>query len=419
MTARRRFPLVAGLLLLAVACGDAGEVGQTVPPTTAAPVVTTTTAVPATTAPPGTTTTAAPATTTSVVVTTTLGVDDSGYVVVGVADDDVLNVREGPGVEHPIVAELAPDATGVATTGFATGDWWEVTIDDGTGWVNSTFLALPAPLTDGFDARPCFTPPSTEAEGELSDADHLLALDHVVGGDDCERFVFLLGTGAYGYGPLWPFNADPVVPQGWEADVSGSTVTVALPAQVDLVRPTATEGDFGDALAFVVGREDGGLDVQLHFADPVDAEVFAAHDPARLLVDVRRLPSDGGRTLPYVGGQTAVLAADPLGEGATLPVTIRGYGRPFEAQGIVRLLTFDGELGAGEPVAATWDGIGGVSTGTEAGYMTSDWTRTWGSFEVTLVDVPAGPGRYQLFVGDLSAEDGEPVGVYVPIAIAG
>ncbi len=412
--------LLAVVLLLAAACGDAGVVDPGLA-TTQPPSPATTQPAATTTEPAATTTSLLSTTTSAPSPSTTMAVDDTGYVVAGVAADDVLNVREGPGVEHPIVAELAPDATGVLTTGFAAGDWWEVQIGEVIGWVNSTFLALPAPLAEPFASRPCNGEPSTELEGQLSDADHLLALDRVTGGDGCERFVFVLGEDAFGYGPLWPFNPTAVVPQGAEVETTTNRVTITLPAQVDLVRPTATEADYGETLVFVVGRADGGLDLQLHFADPVEARVFSVHDPARIMVDaIRSYSEDAGQTLPYVGGQTAVLPVDPLGEGVALPVTIRGYGRPFEAQGEIELLTFGGELGVGEPVEATWIGIPGEVTDVRTGYMTTDWTSTWGSFEVTLLDVSAGPGQYQLFVGEtLPDDEGTRRGVYVPITVVG
>ncbi len=65
--------------------------------------------------------------------------------VVGVAADDVLNVRSGPGVEYDIIAGLSPTATGVMLTGRETlvgsSVWVEVVTDEGTGWVNESYLA--------------------------------------------------------------------------------------------------------------------------------------------------------------------------------------------------------------------------------------------------------------------------------------
>ncbi|MBT8212807.1 MAG: SH3 domain-containing protein, partial [Acidimicrobiia bacterium] len=64
--------------------------------------------------------------------------------VVFVAADDVLNVRDGAGVEYPIIGALDPQATSIPLTFKSeTIDgsvWLEVEIPIGTGWVNSYFV---------------------------------------------------------------------------------------------------------------------------------------------------------------------------------------------------------------------------------------------------------------------------------------
>ena len=67
------------------------------------------------------------------------------FAVILVAEDDVLNVRSGAGVENEIVDTLEPRATGITQTGNQerVGDslWVEVNLaGGGTGWVNSRFL---------------------------------------------------------------------------------------------------------------------------------------------------------------------------------------------------------------------------------------------------------------------------------------
>lgn len=65
--------------------------------------------------------------------------------VVGVAHDDTLNVREGPGVDFDVVTELGPTALGFTATGHVRdlGDafWTEVDVDHVTGWVNVRFVS--------------------------------------------------------------------------------------------------------------------------------------------------------------------------------------------------------------------------------------------------------------------------------------
>ena len=64
--------------------------------------------------------------------------------VVGVAHDDVLNVREVPGASTAIVATLDPLADDVVATGrhrlLPSSIWSEVQANGVTGWVNSSYL---------------------------------------------------------------------------------------------------------------------------------------------------------------------------------------------------------------------------------------------------------------------------------------
>jgi hypothetical protein len=73
--------------------------------------------------------------------------------VVGVAADDTLNVRSGPGVDFDVVFELEPLATGVAATGHnrGLGDegiWSEITSEGRTGWANTSYLLQPGGVDD-------------------------------------------------------------------------------------------------------------------------------------------------------------------------------------------------------------------------------------------------------------------------------
>ncbi len=123
-----------------------------------------------TTAPPDTTTTVSPDTsTTTVPDTTTTTVPDTtttlpgepfemfwreGDVlgVVGVAHDDVLNVREGPGVSYDVVAMLEPTADDVVAAGrsrlLSGSIWTEVVVAGTTGWVNTHYVAYLGATSD-------------------------------------------------------------------------------------------------------------------------------------------------------------------------------------------------------------------------------------------------------------------------------
>lgn len=65
--------------------------------------------------------------------------------VVGVASDDVLNVRAGPGASHPVVGALAHDAREVEVVRVE-GNWGLVNVTERPGWAAMRFLA---PRVDG------------------------------------------------------------------------------------------------------------------------------------------------------------------------------------------------------------------------------------------------------------------------------
>lgn len=73
--------------------------------------------------------------------------------VVGVASDDTLNVRAGPGVEFEVVATLEATQTGIAGTGRGwlppgSSPWWEIEADGVVGWANQRFLSRLGGTTD-------------------------------------------------------------------------------------------------------------------------------------------------------------------------------------------------------------------------------------------------------------------------------
>ncbi|HET9590671.1 MAG TPA: SH3 domain-containing protein, partial [Anaerolineales bacterium] len=80
------------------------------------------------------------------------------YAVVRVALNDVLNIRAGAGIGHPVVGSFPPNALNVMRTGpvqMVDGSTWvEVQRPDGgTGWVNSFYLTEFIPH-DAFCADP-------------------------------------------------------------------------------------------------------------------------------------------------------------------------------------------------------------------------------------------------------------------------
>ena len=180
----RLLVVFSAALLLLVGCGDDPTTSTVPQSSTTAPADATTSTAPAdtttttTTVPPATSTTAAETTTSTVPeettsTTTTLPASteplpeadlpgtvfdltpppDTVLSVIGVAHDDVLNVRRAPGTDQPIVARLDNLADDLVASGRARALtrslWWEVTTADGTvGWVNARFTARMGPTFD-------------------------------------------------------------------------------------------------------------------------------------------------------------------------------------------------------------------------------------------------------------------------------
>jgi hypothetical protein len=73
--------------------------------------------------------------------------------VVGVAADDTLNVRSGPGTEFDVVFDLDPMAMNATATGHnrsvgEAGFWSEIAVDGQTGWANTAHLLQPGQVSD-------------------------------------------------------------------------------------------------------------------------------------------------------------------------------------------------------------------------------------------------------------------------------
>ena len=92
--------------------------------------------------------------------------------VVGVAAEDTLHVRTGPGVEFDVAFDLQPLATHAVATGHnrsvADGGFWsEITADGRTGWANSSYLLQRGQTTDVTAAL--FPTPAERAKADSMD----------------------------------------------------------------------------------------------------------------------------------------------------------------------------------------------------------------------------------------------------------
>lgn len=154
---RSAYLSVVVAVLLVAACSPADTSGDSsVPSTTATTVPTATT----TTEVQGTTTSTSDETTTSGPdTTTTLPGEpvDLGPVrgailwVVGVAHDDVLNLREAPGADQPILDGIPPTYDGVLALGETRSlpaFWTRVEFGGTIGWVNLAYVAYGGATSD-------------------------------------------------------------------------------------------------------------------------------------------------------------------------------------------------------------------------------------------------------------------------------
>lgn len=79
--------------------------------------------------------------------------DGDVLAVMGVAHDDKLNIREGPGTDQSLLTRVGPLEDDLTATGRARiltrSIWYEVSTNDGiTGWANSSFLGFMGAVDD-------------------------------------------------------------------------------------------------------------------------------------------------------------------------------------------------------------------------------------------------------------------------------
>jgi hypothetical protein len=154
--------LGATLLLALVACGSGEVAGTSTSTTQTASTVTTAAVQPTTTGTPLGSTTTLPGTTTSSTTTSASGLPgdpiDFGpaegdiLAVVGVAHDDVLNLRAVPGGDQEILAGIPPLYSDLialgATRQLAASMWIKVDYSGLEGWVNLRFIAYLGAIDD-------------------------------------------------------------------------------------------------------------------------------------------------------------------------------------------------------------------------------------------------------------------------------
>jgi hypothetical protein len=185
------------------------------------------------------------------------------YAVILVSDDDVLNIRSGPGVANSVVGTLQPTASGLTRTGKTSGvgdDLW-VEIQNpggGTGWVNANFLTEQvAPSAFCSDARVTTLIQTLASAIKGTNDDMLAALVHSLHGLDARLWRY--GTVA-NYTPeeaSWMFESEYEVNWG--------------PA------PGSGENTLGTFSAALLPRlqEVFGANYSLHCNDTLDLATFS------------------------------------------------------------------------------------------------------------------------------------------------
>ena len=333
-----------------------------------------------------------------------------GYRVVGVAADDVLNVRAEPSASAEIVGTLAPDAVGVVVFDTWEDPWWRVSLDDGTtGFAHSAYLEMDERWTVGFDELPCAPEEAVWGESQRSsapnagsNAEFIYGYDHLSSAE-CERVVIQLGARVT-RPPDFPSIAADRVPAGVEVRSEGNHIVVALPATLG-ANWHATTARFGDSLLLVTYGPAGWAELELHLISGSEREAHARFldDPARIVVDLRLAAEQSGIDLSPVALGAVILTEPARWDGrdpAThQPLTITGYGTAYESQMLIDLSRADG--GA---VEASWVGgfdctdNFGAATARGSTYCTfTSGDSIWGDFAVTVSDLD--PGTYLFSMG--------------------
>jgi len=71
--------------------------------------------------------------------------DTTSFMVSGVDDHDVLNIRRGPSEDDLVVGEIPPTGHGIVIVGRCLDDWCPIKHRSITGWVNRYYLAQETP----------------------------------------------------------------------------------------------------------------------------------------------------------------------------------------------------------------------------------------------------------------------------------
>jgi len=348
--------------------------------------------------------------------------------------DGGLVVHVAPGASTPQVGVLPWDASRIEFVFDGCeiiadgGEWWNIRTDDFEGWANAFYLGDRVETVDLLSETACSR--GSRPFGVVASAPPVSGLALVdfdyQSSPECDRVVITLGQGYDGFGAMT--TSVPLFPGGQVAEESQFEVrnfeiafTPDVASAFDSVwfNEQWLDAATGEQNVVVAYDRDGRPNVHVGWGTGT-AAVRYLDAPARIVIDIFQEPSAPGTIAgPLVG--PAVLF-DPIqtdldGAGVTLPISVRGYSRGFEASTSLHLSTWDQQprshpfewnaelfTGAAEPVAL--GGGGGEGGGVEAVFAAGDpflgldrtpfpFT-TPGYFEFKITDLE--PGAYQLAV---------------------
>lgn len=234
----------------------------------------------------------------------------ASYAVIQVPENDVLNIRSGPGVQNAVVGTLEPAASGLTRTGKTTPvgeDLW-VEIQNpggGTGWVNSRFLTEQvSPPAFCTDTRVTALLGNLEMAVKTTNGDLLKTLVSPVHGLDV---IYVRNGTSANYSPEeagWVFQSTYEVNWGPGAG-SGQPVTGTFP---EIVLP-ALQDTFKNASTTCNEIKLGGATYEVHWpVEYANLNFYSIYNPGND-------PANGGLDwstwlagVEYVNGQPYLLA---------------------------------------------------------------------------------------------------------------
>lgn len=305
--------------------------------------------------------------------------------VINVGHNDELNVRTGPSTQFGSVGSLPPAAQGVEATGRGFllpngSEWIEVEANEFSagGWVNGFYLA-PMDVDTSFAALPCAigAVQTTLNAGDIGPGtgyDTVTHIEHLFG--PCERTIITLETDR--------FESTP------SSGLSDVGIRVELPGIEGTIVAENNDGAVYVRRSLVTGEIEAEI-----FTESTAYGLTFLTEPARIVID-RSAASSG----PEASDNQVVLRSFTGGDGnVSMPATINGLARPFEAQFSAAILDANGDK-----VSVDWSGgTFGPDTSTDYYAMTSDWSSAWGMFELTIDGLT--PGDYTFVVGQQGADD--------------